>query len=508
MFELLQNPLWALLPPLAVIPFILLFGESRRNLREASILLAGFALLIISSSILVNVVNQGIPASGSLVIFLGIELKLVVEPLGALFAVLASFLWIVTTIYSVGYMRSHKETHQTRFYMSFALAIAAVMAAAYAGNLFTLFVAYEVITLSTITLVTHAGTDAARRAGKIYVILLMGTSIGLLLPALIWVYSLTGTTDFISGGILNDSLINGRIATTGLSILLALVVFGAAKAALMPFHFWLPNAMVAPTPVSALLHAVAVVKTGVFLILKVIIYIFGIETLRNTGAADWLIFYTSITIILASLIAMRKDNLKARLAYSTISQLAYIILAALIATQWSSIGGGLHMITHAFGKITLFFCAGAILVSLHYKKVSQLDGVGKQIPFTMFAFFIGTLSIIGLPPTAGLWSKLAISQGSLEANMWFPIAVLMISSLLNIAYLLPIPFRAFFREASNTHALNTSDHSHSTHASHPDMPMAEPFMCKLAIGITAAMCLILFFAPTFLLNILQLIQFK
>ena len=222
-----------------------------------------------------------------------------------------------------------------------------------------------------------------------------------------------------------------------------------------------------------------------------VVYIVGLETLRSTGAAQFLIYFTGATIILASLIAMRQDNLKARLAYSTISQLAYIILAALIATQWSIVGGGLHMLFHAFGKITLFFCAGAILVSLHYKKVSQLDGVGRQIPVTMLAFLVGTLSIIGLPPTAGLWSKLAIAQGSLQADQWYPIAILMLSSLLNIAYLLPIPFRAFFCQPS------------ASAVDQPDAVVREPIACQLAIGVTALCCIVLFFMSEALTSILQ-----
>ena len=227
-------------------------------------------------------------------------------------------------------------------------------------------------------------------------------------------------------------------------MLLGLIVFGTGKAALMPFHSWLPNAMVAPTPVSALLHAVAVVKTGVFLILKVIVYIFGFETLQKTGAAQGLIVIAAATILIASLIAMTKDNLKARLAYSTISQLAYIVLAALLANEFAARGAGLHIVSHAFGKITLFFCAGAIMVALHKKAISDMDGIGKQMPWTMTAFFIAALSIIGLPPLAGVWSKLAISQGALANGQVWLVAVLMLSSLLNIAYLLPIPIRAFF----------------------------------------------------------------
>ena len=261
-----SNPILTLLPPLLAIPFILLFGEKQKNLREGAIIFAGLLLLAINLPLLNACLNGASPSTSAHIIFGNLSLQLTTEPLGALFGVLASFLWIITTVYSIGYMRVHKEVNQTRFYACFALAIAAVMLAAHAGNLLTLFVAYELITLSTIPLVTHAGTDAAKRAGKIYVLTLMGSSIGLLLPAIIWIYSLTGSTDFVAAGLLFESIQQGTIGTSALGILLALIVFGTAKAALMPFHGWLPNAMVAPTPVSALLHAVAVVKTGVFLI--------------------------------------------------------------------------------------------------------------------------------------------------------------------------------------------------------------------------------------------------
>ena len=236
-----------------------------------------------------------------------------------------------------------------------------------------------------------------------------------------------------------------------------------------------------------------------FLILKVIIYIIGVDSLSGSNIQNGLIYFTGFTILLSSLIAMTKDNLKARLAYSTISQLAYIILAALIATELSLKGGGLHIISHAFGKITLFFCAGAILVSLHKKNVSDLDGVGKKIPITMIAFFIGSLSIIGLPPTGGTWSKLLIAQGAIDASLWFPVAVLLISSLLNIAYLLPIPIRAFFKpENTNT---NNSDHQSDHHN------VSEPLSCKIAIIITSVACITLFFFPDHIMQALNMIEF-
>lgn len=497
----LSNPLFTLLPPLLVIPFIILFGERRRNLREFSIFVAGICLLLINIALYQNFIEQSasdLPAlaSGKAVLFDGLTLYLNAEPIGILFALLASFLWIVTTLYSIGYMRGHNEANQTRFYVCFALAIASVMAAAYAGNLLTLFVAYEVITLSTFPLVTHAGTEKAKRAGRIYLGVLMGGSIALLMPAIITIWWLTGSVDFVSGGVFGDMVSDGQLAPFAVVLLLALVVFGTGKAAVMPFHAWLPNAMVAPTPVSALLHAVAVVKTGVFLIVKVVVYIFGFDVIAQTGAADVLLVVAAVTILLASFIAMTKDNLKERLAYSTIGQLSYIVLAALIANKVAIEGAALHIVTHAFGKITLFFCAGAIMVALHKKAISEFDGIGKKMPYTMTAFFIAALSIIGLPPLAGVWSKLVIAEGAIDAGYIWIVAVLMLSSLLNIAYLLPIPLRAFFKKAKQE-SVNVST----------NVGMQEaPFACLLAIGVTTLGCIILFFNPNTIQQLLILIK--
>jgi len=484
-----MNPIWTLLPPLLVIPFIIGFGEARRNFREASILIAGVVLFLFNFIIWRAFIAGDVQASGELEILSSFSLQLVVEPMGVVFGLLASFLWVVTTIYSIGYMRGHNEKNQTRFYTCFAIAIAAVMGAAYAGNLLTLFVAYEVITLSTFPLVTHAGHDAAVRAGKVYIGILMTTSIGFFLPAMIWVATVAGTLDFTAGGVLSNS----GMSQSALAILMGLFVFGIGKAAVMPLHRWLPAAMVAPTPVSALLHAVAGVKTGVFSILKIVTYIFGIDTVAASGAAEWLLPFTAFTIIVSSIVAFTKDNLKARLAYSTISQLSYIVMAALLATTMSVSGGVMHIVMHAFGKITLFFCAGAILVGAHKDSVSQMDGLAKRMPLTMAAFFIGALGIIGLPPTGGTWSKLLIAGGSLDTGVWLWIGVLMLSTLLNIAYLLPIPLRAFFKPPRESDSLD-----------HADAPAA----CRYAIAITATVTVLLFLFPDPLTELVELIAWR
>ncbi len=508
-----MNPLWTLLPPLAVIPFIVFFGERRRNLREVSIIIAGLFLLLINNRIYTDVVKGETPESGSFAMMGDLSLKLSAEPIGTLFGLLASFLWIITTVYSIGYMRSHKEVNQTRFYTCFAIAIAAVMAAAYADNLLTLFVAYEALTISTLPLVTHAGTDAARNGGKTYIRLLMGTSIGLLMPAVIWTFVLTGTTDFEAGGILSPDIGTGTLA-----VLAGLYVFGIGKAAIMPFHRWLPAAMVAPTPVSALLHAVAVVKTGVFALLKIATYTFGVDTLAASGAGEWILWIATFTVLASSLIAFTKDNLKARLAYSTVSQLSYIIIAALLASSTAITGGAMHIVMHGFAKITLFFCAGSILVAAHKTLISELDGIGRTMPITMAAFTVGSLGIIGLPPASGLWSKLLIAQGTLDNGYYWIIAALMLSTLLNIGYLLSIPLRAFFKPppASTDH-----DHSHGS-GHHTDEPgdmlssnsmqaagwQEAPAPSLWAIVMTSSVVVLLFFYPAPLLDLLSQIQWR
>lgn len=364
----------------------------------------------------------------------GLEFAFKLEPLGALFAVVASGLWIVNSFYSIGYMRGNRERNQTRFYICFALALFGAMGVAMAGNLFTLFVFYEVLTLSTYPLVAHKGDANAQRGAQIYLMTLLGTSIGLFLVAVVWTYSLGGSLDFVPGG-----LLAGKIGPIESSILLLLFAFGIGKAALMPFHFWLPNAMVAPTPVSALLHAVAVVKAGVFAILKVAIYIFGADLLSTTPATEWVLGVACFTIIVSSLIALTKDNLKARLAYSTIGQLAYVTAGAMLATEAGFLGGSMQVAAHALGKITLFMCAGAIYVATGLTNISDMRGLGKRMPWVFGAFFVASLSIIGIPPLAGGWPKFQLFLGAFQGGHGYVAWVLLISSLLNIAYLLPIP---------------------------------------------------------------------
>ncbi|MAC73587.1 MAG: cation:proton antiporter [Marinovum sp.] len=397
---------------------------------------ATFAVVLV---ILYNVGNQ---TTAPLVLFEvlpGLDLAFNVEPLGLMFALLASGLWMVTHIYAIGYMRTNKEKHHARFFACFSFAIFSVMGIAFAANMFTLFLFYEALTLSTYPLVAHKGTPEAIKGARTYLGVLISTSIGLQLVAIIWTFGLTGTLDFTQGGILQD-----HIAGPMAALLLALYAFGIGKAALMPFHRWLPAAMVAPTPVSALLHAVAVVKAGVFTMLKIGVYIFGIDFLATTGASVWLMWLAAFSIVAASVIAMTKDNLKARLAYSTISQLSYVTLGMALATSIGIVGGGLHVVMHAMGKITLFMCAGSIYVATRKTEISDMSGLGLAMPITFGAFLIGALSIIGLPPLGGSWSKWLLMMGAVDTGQMIIIAVLLVSSLLNVAYLMPIVGKGFF----------------------------------------------------------------
>ena len=476
--------LLAIFIPAGVTLLIAALG-SRPDLRDGASVLASIATFIAVMTLLGPVMEGARPEAALFEVMPGLLLAFSIEPLGMLFAVVASGLWIVTAIYSIGYMRGAGEKKQTRFYICFAIAISGALGIAFSANLFTLFVFYEILTISTYPLVAHKETPEARAGARTYLAILMTTSIAFLLVGIVWVWNIAGTLDFQAGGILD-----GKLDPAFAPFLLALFAFGIGKAALMPFHRWLPAAMVAPTPVSALLHAVAVVKAGVFTMLKVGTYIFGVGFLSKTGASDWLIWLSSASILIASIVALTKDDLKARLAYSTVSQLSYITLGVALANQMGVIGGSMHIATHAVGKITLFMCAGAIYVASHKTKISELDGLGRKMPITFIAFTIAALSIIGLPPMAGSWSKWYLMMGAADAGQLAIIGVLMLSSLLNVAYLLPIPARAFFAAPAGrpAHSLGA--------AANPEADRIEeaPLLCLVPICITAVGCILLFFA--------------
>ena len=465
--------LLAILLPLAGAVGIALAGRVSANLRETVTLLTAGGLALTVWSLLPSVMAGDRPAVTVTELLPGVELAFRVEPLGMLFAALASGLWIVNSLYSIGYMRGNNEKHQTRFYVMFAVSLAATMGVAFAGNLITLFLFYEMLTLSTYPLVSHKGDANTVRSARVYLGILLTTSIGLFLPAIIWTYTVAGGGDFVPGGILA-----GHVEGPAIGLLLGLFVFGIGKAAVMPVHRWLPAAMVAPTPVSALLHAVAVVKAGVFTITKVIVYIFGVDFLFAAPSSGWLLYAAAFTIIAASVVALRQQNLKRLLAYSTIAQLSYVVMAAAILKPLAEIGAAIHMVAHAFGKITLFFAAGAIYVAAKKTEIGQLKGIGRRMPITMTAFTIGALSMIGVPPTGGFVSKWYILAGAFQDDNYVALVTIILSTVLNAAYFLPIIYMAWFMREDEA----------------PARPHGEaPWPAVLALAITAFLTIAFFF---------------
>jgi len=484
----------ALLIPLLGAVVIGLTG-SNRNLRD-SLMVASAALVFATVlGILPAVLAGHRPSVELFEIMPGLALGFSIEPLGMIFALVASGLWVVTSVYGIGYMRGADEKNQTRFFACFSIAIFAALGVAFAENMFTLFIFYEVLSLSTYPLVAHKGNAEAKKGARIYLGLLLGTSIGLMLPAMLVTWWLAGTLSFQFGGILQDNVSRGIGA-----VLLILYMFGIGKAALMPFHRWLPSAMVAPTPVSALLHAVAVVKAGVFTVLKVSIYLFGLDYLQSLWSSDFIMWVAAFTMLSASIVALQKNNLKARLAYSTVSQLSYIVLGAMLANQLAIVGGGLHIVMHAFGKITLFFCAGAIYVAAHKTEIREMDGLGRKMPFTMFAFMLGALSVIGAPPMGGFWSKWHLMLGAVDAQQSIMIAVFLLSTLLNVAYLLPPVIRAFLL------APPADDHGHTDTSGNKQKTGIQeaPLFCLVPLCLTALGAFSLFFFADPIRSLLEL----
>lgn len=470
------KPLLAVAISLAAAPVIV--SARNANVRETwTFIAAALKLLVVVS--MIPAVLSGRELVCELVELLpGVSLAFRVDGLGLIFGLVASTLWIVTSAYSIGYMRGLKEHSQTRYFTFFALALSATLGVAFSANLLTLYLFYEVLSLATYPLVTHHQDDAARTSGRKYLLYIMGGSIGLALPAMIGCYLLTGSLEFSPHGLLSgaESLPNWLAG-----LMLVGFIFGFSKAGIMPFHSWLPAAMVAPTPVSALLHAVAVVKVGVFSVLRVITGVFGVELLNNLDLGGIICWIAAFTILTASLIALTQDELKRRLAFSTIGQLSYIVLGAGLLAPKGMTGGLVHIAMHACSKITLFFCAGAIFVATGRKYISQMVGLGHRMPVTMAAFFIGSLGVIGLPPSGGFISKWLLALGTLEAGRPAMLAVLLVSSLLNAAYFLPIAYRAFFC------APGESQFSEGVREA--------PLWCVVPLSLTALGSLALFFFP-------------
>lgn len=478
------KPLLAFLAPLAGI-FFINFLRKKQNQREAATFVAAFAQCALVFSMLPDALKGHFHVFTFMEILPGVHLRLRADPMGMIFAMVASSLWIVTTLYGIGYMRGLKEHAQTRFFSFFAVSLAATIGVAFAANLLTLYLFYEMLSLATFPLVTHHQDREARGGGRTYLTYLLGTSVGFALPAIIFIYSKSGggPIDFLSTEVLGASL-----SPTAGGIVLLLLVFGFAKGGLMPFHSWLPGAMVAPTPVSALLHAVAVVKVGVFCIIRVYTGVFDQELLHSVDTGLIITYVAAFTVLISSLIALSQDNLKRRLAFSTIGQLGYITVGismlssgalAGVESPQAMTGSILHIAMHACGKITLFFCAGAIFVGSGLKYISQMEGIGRRMPYTMTAFLIGALSVIGLPPTGGVISKWYLIMGALEAEYVFVMVILLASSFLNIIYLLPIAVRAFFIPKNE--------------GSFQGSAKEAPWQCVVPLCVTALLSVLLFF---------------
>ncbi|MCB1205642.1 MAG: monovalent cation/H+ antiporter subunit D family protein [Verrucomicrobiae bacterium] len=472
-------PLWACLASLVAVPAIVLLRREP-SLREFVTFVAGIAKFALVLAML-PVILEGKVIVATLVDGIGginVPIAFRVDALGMLFALVASSLWILTSLYAIGYMRGLHEHSQTRFFAFFALSLCATLGVAFAGNLLTLYLFYEMLSLSTWPLVTHHQDKEARTGGRTYLSYLLGTSIAFAIPAILFTYTRSGGhLDFGPEAILAHSDLGYWPAL----VLLLGFAFGFSKAGLMPFHSWLPGAMVAPTPVSALLHAVAVVKVGVFCVIRVVTGVFGVDLLGRLGVNLVLCWIAAFTVVTSSLIALTQDNLKRRLAFSTIGQLSYIVLGVSLLSEHAVMGSILHIAMHAVGKITLFFCAGAIFVACGKKYVTELDGLGRRMPVTFAAFAIGAMSVTGLPPTGGMLSKLYLVWGAAEAHQIALLCVFLVSTILNGAYFFPVIYRAFFKPLPEPASASG---------------IAEaPLACVLPLALTAAGSVLLFFFP-------------
>ena len=405
--------LLAVLIPLIGSILVMLLDKDE-NIRETISSVSSIALFVVVCSMVPTIFAGKTLYYNLFTLLPGVTISLRADPMSMIFAMVASSLWTIAVFYSMGYMRGLKEHAQTRFNACFAIAIFGAIGVAFSDNLFTMYLFYEIVSVCTYPLVAHHQDQEGYDGGRKYLVYLTATAKAFLLPAMILIYVLTGTLDFatdISTGIFPDGVNKGLVV-----MLYIFCLFGFAKNGVMPFHHWLPGAMVAPTPVSALLHAVAVVKVGVFCTTRVMLYVFGVDLMDAFNLGIPTAYFVGFTIIAASVIALSKDNLKARLAYSTVSQLSYIILGVALLTPAAIEGGLIHIVNHAFAKITLFFCAGAIYVAAHKKEISEMEGLGKVMPFTFGAFAIASLSMIGAPPVAGFVSKWNLLVGSMQAH--------------------------------------------------------------------------------------------
>lgn len=421
---------------------LVMLCKKKPNLREFCSFVAAVTMFSIVASMIPTIMAGKKIVYPLFKILPGLSVTFRVDAFSMVFAMVASFLWILAVFYSAGYMRGLKEHAQTRFNACFALALFGAIGVAFSDNLFTMYLFYEIVSICTYPLVAHHQDAESYAGARKYIVYLTTTAKGLVLPAMILIYVLTGSLDFADN--IRTGIFPAGVNATLVTVLYIFCLLGFAKNGVMPVHNWLPSAMVAPTPVSALLHAVAVVKVGVFSTTRVMLYVFGTDLMGALNLGIPTAYFVSFTILVASIIALSKNNLKARLAYSTVSQLSYIILGAALLTDKAVQGGLIHIANHAFSKITLFFCAGAIYVASHKKEIPELSGLGRTMPFTFAAFAIASLSMIGAPPVAGFVTKWYLLVGAMDASQIGIVIVLLASTLLNVAYFAPVSYKAFF----------------------------------------------------------------
>lgn len=421
--------------PLLAALIILLFGNRiKPNAREAVTMVAAVLMTAVVFSMVPAALEGQSYGANLWNLAEGLQLSLRTDAAGMLFACVSSLLWILTSIYSIGYVRGHHEKNQTGYFAAFAACLGSAAGIALAGNLLTFFVFYEMLTLATYPLVVHYRDEKAKASGRKYLAYTL-ISGQLFFAGIVWIYVNYGSMDFVAGGFIEAGSMS-KIAMCVLFIMM--IVGGAVKAGVMPLHGWLPSAMVAPTPVSALLHAVAVVKAGAFCVLRVVCYVFGPEAAAWCGGAEILSWFAVATILLSSLVAMRQDNLKARLAFSTVGQLSYIVLGISVLATYSIAGALFHIAAHAFLKITLFMCAGAIFVTAGLSNISDMHGLVKRMPVTCVCFTAASLGIAGMPLMAGFVSKMNILEGAYQMGEPFFIATLIAAALLALTYLIPV----------------------------------------------------------------------
>ena len=474
MSDLNLLPVVAIAVPLLASVLILLVGRYE-NIREGVTITAAVAMLGAVLAMLPSVLSGNQIAISLLPMLPGGDFALRVDAFGMVFALTSAVLWLLNSFYAIGYMRAQREHAQTRFYFCFAVAIAAAVGIAFSENLLTLFMFYEILTIITYPLVVHIGTPEAMKAGRKYLAYLLIGGV-FLLAALVLTYILTGTTTFVPGGFLA-----GSGSAIVLQVLFLLFMVGFVKAAWMPLHGWLPAAMIAPTPVSAFLHAVAVVTAGVFGIVRIAGWVYGMDLMASLGLGTLLALIASFTIITASLFALTEDNLKLRLAYSTVSQLSYVLLGVSMLSVAGMTGAMVHIPIHAFLKITLFFVAGAVIVSTGKEYISEMKGIGRNMPVTALMFAAAAIGICGLPPLSGIISKIYLAIGAVEGGMPVLLLVLIASAVLNAAYFFPVIYTMMLERPDDEVSLVT--------VSEPPLIMLIPIILTVAISI------LIFFYP-------------